>query len=416
MAANLIIQNGTLIAPEETLPSADLLIENGRISRIAPKISVGGRRDCTRVDARGLLVLPGLIDIHTHGGKGSDIMDATPESFAKIAAFQASHGVTTFIPSTITAPFDETIGLLQTVSPYVGADLGGAVIAGIHLEGPFLSREHRGAHPQEHLLTPQARHLSALKEFRDIIRTVTIAPEIEGALQAIKELASWGVLVAGGHDMATEEIIDQAIENGMRHTTHIYCVMSGLRKIGSYRNVGLTEYTLLDDRLSTEMIGDNRHIPPLLAKLVFKCKGAKGVCLVSDCIRAAGLPLDGERSAGRSRPGKEPEFIIRDGISMTPDGSRFAGSITTLDTMMRNMVHDAGIGLNDAVRMATLTPAEIQGIDRRKGSLEAGKDGDICIIDPDFNVRATIVAGRVVFQAGSAAAGQPESETGKRSR
>jgi N-acetylglucosamine-6-phosphate deacetylase len=265
-------------------------------------------------------------------------------------------------------------------------------------------------------LTPRARYLSALKEFKDIIRTVTIAPEIEGGLRAIREFASWGVLVSGGHDMATEKIIDQAIDNGMRHTTHIYCVMSALRKIGSYRNVGLTEYALVDDRLTTEMIGDNRHIPPLLAKLVFKCKGAKGVCLVSDCIRAAGLPLEGGGSVGPSRRGKEPEFIIRDGISMTPDGSRFAGSITTLDTMIRNMVHDAGIGLNDAVRMATLTPAEIQGIDRRKGSLEAGKDGDICIIDPDFNVHATIVAGRVVFQAGDAAAGQPEDKTSKRSR
>jgi N-acetylglucosamine-6-phosphate deacetylase len=277
--------------------------------------------------------------------------------------------------------------------------LGGAVIAGIHLEGPFLSREHRGAHPEKYLLTPDARYLSEIKEFRDIIRTVTIAPEIEGALRAIKEFANWGVLVSGGHDMATEKIIAQAIANGMRHTTHIFCVMSELRKIGNYRTLGLNEYTLLDDRLTTEIIGDNRHIPPLLAKLIYKCKSSKGVCLISDCIRAAGMPVEGEGYVGRSHQSNSLEFVIRDGIAMIPDGSRFAGSITTIDTMIKNMVRDAGIGLNDAVRMATLTPAEIQGIDHRKGSLEVGKDGDIVIIDPDFRVHKTILAGRVVFQS-----------------
>jgi N-acetylglucosamine-6-phosphate deacetylase len=399
MTSNILIQNGTLITPDKTLPSSDILIEKGKIVKIGPGIGNEHREDFLKIDARGMHVLPGLVDIHTHGGNGSDIMDATTEDFKTISWFQASHGITTFIPSTVSIPFEHIISFLESISPVIGTDLGGAVMAGVHIEGPFLSLEHRGAHPEQYIISPEPYHIDKLKEFKDIIKTITIAPEIGGALEAIKEFADWGVLVSGGHDMATDKIIAEAIENGMHHTTHIFCVMSGLRKIDNHRTLGLNEHTLLDDRLTTEMIADNRHIPPLLAKLIFKCKGSKKLCLISDCSRAAGMPIDSRRYAlgPRQEQKGSHEIIVGDGVAMTPDGTRFAGSIITIEKMIRNCVEDAGIDVIDAVRMASLTPAEIHGIDKQKGSLEIGKDGDVCIINSDYEVYKTITAGKVIY-------------------
>jgi N-acetylglucosamine-6-phosphate deacetylase len=397
MVSKVLIQKGTLITPDKTLPLSDILIENGKIVEIGPKIPNSDRKGFVKIDAQGLFVLPGLIDIHTHGGNGSDFMDADWEAFVNIAKFQASHGVTTLIPTTIATSFESIIELLKVFSSYIDKDTGGAQFAGIHLEGPYLSLEHRGAHQEKYLITPEKWHIEKLKEFQDIIKTITIAPEIKGALSAIKDFSRWGVLVSGGHDMAFDKIIEQAIQNGMSHTTHVFCVMSGLRKINNFRTLGLNEYSLLDDRLTTEMIADNRHIPPLLAKLIYKCKGSKKLCLISDCNRATGMPIDGKRYTLGQKANGGSEIIVADGIAMTPDGKRFAGSIITIDRMIRNMINDAGIPINDAVRMATLTPAEIHRIEHKKGCLKVGNDGDVCLVDSDFKVIKTIVAGKVVF-------------------
>ena len=351
------------------------------------------------MDAGQGYILPGLIDIHTHGGAGSDFMDATYEDTVRIARFQASHGVTGVVATTLTAPLPEITGCLEVLRRIVGRHTGGAQILGVHLEGPFLAPGNKGAHLAEFLLHPEPRHYEPLLQYRDIIKTVTVAPELPGAPEFIAALVRHQIVVSGGHDTATDQEILVAIEQGMTHTTHAFCVMSSLQRKNGRKHLGLCEMMLLDERLTTEIIADNKHTPPLLAALILKCKGPGKTCIVSDCLRAAGMPKDdtlypiGPRNAPKAQV-----VVVDDGVAMLPDRSLNAGSITTLDSMIKNLINSCGGSLVEAVRMASLTPAEIIRIDQWKGSIAAGKDADICIADRDLTVQRTLVGGDEVYR------------------
>jgi len=352
------------------------------------------------IDARGGYIMPGLIDIHTHGGAGSDVMDATEDDLYNITRFHASHGVTTMLPTTLTAPMEDILRTLEVIRKLLKKDTGGSRIIGAHMEGPYLSCENKGAHPAKYLRIPENGDYKLLFDYTDVIRTITVAPELPGADRMIKELTDHGIIVAGGHDTAIDKEIFKAIECGMTHTTHAYCVMSSIQRINGRKHLGLIEVMLLDDRLTTEIIADNIHTPPLLVKLIFKCKRAKGVCIVSDSLRAAGMPKDDKLYVIGSRNQKDPYYVVvDDGVAKLPDRSLNAGSITNLDKMLKNLVHDCGISITDAVRMATLTPAEIIRINTWTGSIEEGKIADICITDKKFKVLKTIVSGKVVYDA-----------------
>jgi N-acetylglucosamine-6-phosphate deacetylase len=215
----------------------------------------------------------------------------------------------------------------------------------------------------------------------------------------IRNLKAKGIVVSGGHDDADTSSIEQAVNAGMTHSTHIFCVMSTLHMKNNCRYCGLCEYSLVSDRITTEMIADNHHIPPLLATLIYKCKGAEKLCLISDCLRIGGMPEDGKiYSLGNSNDISAQKIMIYNGVGILADKTRYAGSIQSLDKMIANVVNYSQIPFLDAVRMASLTPAQVIGADDKIGSIEVGKQADFCIMDKDYRVVETICKGETVYQ------------------
>ena len=385
----MVIKGGRLITPTGEL-YADLRIENGIITEIGEGLS----DECT-LYAEGCTVTPGFIDIHTHGGYEADFMDSTDEAFARALKFHLDNGTTTVVPTSCTAPKESIVKFLDFARGYMKDENNErARVAGVHLEGPFLSVKNRGAQKLEQLASPDRDDYSYIIEYSDVIKTVTISPELPGADKMTRELTEAGILVSGGHDYGIYPEFMPAVEAGLAHLTHLFCAMSDLRFKDEKRNVGLREYALIDDNLTAEIIADNKHIPPMLARLIVRCKGAERVCVVSDSLRAAGQPKDG-RVYKLGSDEDAVRFVIGDGVAVVENSATYAGSITPVRLMVKNLI-DAGIPEADAVRMGTLTPAEIIGEDKTVGSLEVGKRADICILDPDFNLKTTVLCGKII--------------------
>lgn len=387
----MLIKNGRLVLASEIV-SADILIEDGKIAKIG--------KDLTDplgevIDADGKLVTPGFIDIHTHGGYEADFMDSTDEAWGAALAFHLDNGTTSVIPTSCTAPTESIVRFLDFVRSYTASvHEGRARVLGAHLEGPFLSVKNKGAQKLEQLCVPDKDDYSYMLRYSDVIKTVTISPELPGAGEMTKKLTERGIVVSGGHDDGIYPEFMPAVEAGMSHLTHLYCAMSDLRFKDGRRNVGLREYALVDDRLTAEIIADNRHIPPHLARLIVRAKGADRVCTVSDSLRAAGQPADG-RVYKLGSDEDAVRFVIGDGVAVVENSATYAGSITPVRRMVKNLI-DAGIPLTDAVKMGTLTPARIVGEDGRLGSLEEGKCADICILDDNFELDTLVLNGKKV--------------------
>lgn len=389
------IIKGNIITPYEIIRNGAVVIKNGFIDDIIRNFNAYESTDMT--DYGNSYIMPGLIDIHNHGGAGFDYMDATMEAFSAISKYLASHGVTSALATTATAPVKTNITFLRNFRKMSDSVTNGCRLIGVHLEGPYLSVRNKGAQPEEYLLKPDENGYGFILEYSDIVKHITISPELPGMYKMIRDLKNAGIIISGGHDDAVDYEIFPAIDAGMTHTTHIYCAMSSLPKRNALRYSGLCEIALTDDRLTTEMIADNHHVPPILAKLIYKCKGADKVCIVSDCLRAGGLKDDGSiYYLGQSGEEGQP-IIIYDGVAMLTDKSRFAGSVQALDKMIKNLVNDSDIPLQDAVRMASLTPASVIGINGETGSIEPRKRADICIMDNDLNVIETILDGKTIY-------------------
>ncbi len=391
---SLIIANARLL---ETIPGGglvDLFIESGRITRITPAGSSGAAGATSRHDAAGAFVAPGYVDIHTHGGMGSDIMDATAEAVATVARFHASRGTTSFLATTLTAPLPAIGRAFDVVREFMRATPAGcAEILGVHLEGPFLSPPNAGAQDKSWLRKPDAAASDFVLANADVIRRVTLAPELEGAIALVKRLKEAGIGVSAGHDMAIDDEIHAAIEAGLDAVTHIYCCSSGIsRRTGPRKHLGLTEMGMSDDRLAVEVIADRRAIPDRLFDLIWKAKGRDRICLVSDSVRVAGMP-DGEYMLGDAGTGVLIEKL-GDEVSV-PSLGLYAGSVTSLDQSVRNLVAHNGVSLADAVSMASAVPAGLLGL-RDRGRLAEGTVADINILDPAGGLLATFIRGERV--------------------
>ncbi len=383
----MVIKNGTVITPQEAIPNCDVRIEDGKIAEIGASLD-----GYPTVDAKGAYVTAGFVDIHTHGGYGADFMDADSVAFETGLRFHLDNGTTTVVPTSCTAPKQSIVRFLDFARKYCTKEHSVPTkIAGVHLEGPFLSVRNRGAQKLEELASPEKDDYSYMLEYADVIKTVTLSPELPSADKMTAELKAAGIVVSGGHDDGIYPEFLPAIEAGLTHLTHLFCAMSELRFKEGIRNVGLREYALTDDRLTAEIIADNRHIPPELARLIYRAKGSELVCVVSDSLRCAGMPKDDRIY----KLGADEDAVlvkIGDGIAITADGEKFAGSITSVREMVRNLI-GAGIPLVDAVKMGTLTPARIIGEEKNIGSIEVGKQADICILDNNFDILAIYIDG-----------------------
>ncbi|HEU5053795.1 MAG TPA: N-acetylglucosamine-6-phosphate deacetylase [Hanamia sp.] len=393
MGKKIKIINGKVITSQRILDNATVLVEDGIIREVSEK-EKGSYADEV-IDAKGNYVSPGFIDIHVHGGGGSDFMDGTVKDFLTIAETHLQHGTTAMVPTTLTAGKED---ILHTLSVYRDAytkNKMGARFLGMHIEGPYLAMSQKGAQDARYIRNPDKKEYGAIvQEAGDIIARWSAAPELEGAIDFGCYLSAHNILPSIAHTDAVYDDVVKAFENGYTLATHFYSAMSGVTRKNAFRYAGVIESVYLLDGIDVEIIADGVHLPTPLLQLVYKIKGPERIALVTDAMRAAGQETS-ESILGSKENGLK--VIVEDGVAKLPDRSSFAGSIATADRLVRTMVQQAGIALVEAVRMMTLTPARIMKIENCKGSVAVGKDADFVIFDENINVRSAMIGGEFLF-------------------
>ncbi len=382
----LALVNGRIVLPHRLVTGRVLLIEDGRIAGLADPGALPTGAD--RTDVGGRTIAPGLIDIHTHGAMGHSFNEPSLEAFQAIVEEQAQHGVTSLLATPSGAPIPELLACLEAAQEWLAGPRPGAQVLGVHLEGPYFSAAQRGAQDLKSLRTPNDGSVDSLLEYHGIMKMMSYAPELPGALELTDRLVRLGILPAAGHSAAQDHEVRAAMERGLRHAIHLWSGQASTIREGPWRKPGLLEATLVFDDLTAEMIADNRHLPPTLMQLAYRCKGPDRLCVVSDAISGAGLPAGSHFGLAGN------EYEVCDGVGMLPDRTAFAGSITFLNRMVAILIDVVGVPLVEAVRMASLTPARIVGVAGRKGSLEVGKDADLAVLEADFSAWRVMIGGR----------------------
>ena len=381
----MIFTNGRLIFPTGIRDGFEVVVKEGKIAALLEGSSARGEHEV--IDLKGNYLAPGFIDLHVHGALGRDTMEASVEAFRTICDFHASGGATSLLLTTATAPLDEIIKVLQSVCDCrstIGA------IVGVHIEGPFISRAKAGAQRAEFIQDPSPSAVRQLLEYANVLKRVTIAPELTGALEAIKVFRAHGISVSGGHSDASDEDARAAFDNGMRSVTHTFNCMSSARRRGIDRVAGLLEFALSEPEISCELIADGHHVSPTLMKMLYRAKGPRGICLVTDATAGAGLS-DGSRFALFGK-----DCIVENGVCLLADRSALAGSAARMIDLVRTMVREVNVPLYDAIAMATENPARAIGLET-KGRLMVGADADLVVLSPQIEVVRTFAAGREVW-------------------
>ncbi len=378
--------NGRLVLPDGVCKGQALIVEGSTIAGIASMGDLGS--DLPQVDVGRRLVTPGLIDIHTHGALGHTFNEPTAEAFATITAENCRRGVTSLLATTATAPIPDLVACLEFAREWMGEPRDGAQVLGVHLEGPYFHPAQAGAQDPASLRTPDDGSVDRLLAHASVIRMMSFAPELPGALALTARLAALGIVPAAGHSMARDGDVHAAMAHGLRHIIHVWSAQSTTVREGPWRKPGLLEASLAFDGLTVEMICDNKHLPPTLMQLAVKAVGTARLCAVSDATSGACLP-----EGARYRMG-DMTYEVHDGVGMMLDRSSFAGSTTLLPQMVPILVDVVGVSVPEAIAMTSLNPARAIGVDVRKGSLAPGKDADVAIFDEDFSAWRVIIGGR----------------------
>jgi N-acetylglucosamine-6-phosphate deacetylase len=387
------IINGNIITPGGMVERGTVVLSGRVIQSLgAGDLPAPGARI---LDARGMYVSPGFIDLHVHGGGGFDFMDGHESAFLAIAEIHARYGTTAMLPTTLTGSGEEILHTLATYERVLPKNNQGAQFLGMHLEGPYFAMNQRGAQDPRYLRDPDPVEYRKILEKAHLIRRWSAAPELKGAIAFAHEAREKGVLVSMAHTDAVYEEALEGFNNGYTLATHLYSGMSGVTRRNAYRYAGVVEAAFLIDGMDVEIIADGVHLPAPLLQLVYKIKGAARTALITDAMRAAGMP-EGDSVLGNIHHGLK--VIVEDGVAKLPDRSAFAGSVATADRLVRTMIREAGVTLQEAVRMMTATPAAILGLGDSKGTLAPGMDADLVIFDEDIKVHATIIKGELVYE------------------
>jgi len=376
----LVITNGRIIVDDKVLEGSNIIIKDDRILAITDEIPANAEV----IDAGYNFVSPGFIDIHVHGAGGYDVMDGTFESINSISKTIAKHGVTSFIPTTMTMDQESIKKALRAIKICKSKGTEGANVLGAHLEGPFINEEFKGAHDERYIKSPDIDLFIELVENDfSLIRRVTIAPELNKASELIRFLVGHGITVSIGHSGGNYDEIRAAIGSGVCHSTHLYNAMKGF----SHREPGVVG-AIFDSRISTEIIADGIHVHFAAIRTALAKKGYRNCALVSDSMEAACMD-DGTYSLGGR------DVFVNNGEARLSNGT-LAGSTLTLDTAVRNILKNTHYNIAEAVAMASAVPARICKADDTKGHIKPGYDADIIIFDPEVNIKTTIIGGRVI--------------------
>ncbi len=405
MPFDLVVQAGGLVLPGRVLEEGWLAVRRARIAAIGRGKPPPAFR---QVIAENRLLVPGLVDIHVHGGAGHDFMDGTLEAIVAAGRAHLRHGTTSLVITTTTAPRSRLVRVLEVAQAAVSRspDTGPPTprFLGVHLYGPFFGPEAVGCHAPDYLDTPDEEVLARYEAYADVLLGVTVAPEVDGWRLVVEWAKRLGLRVHVGHSNATFEQFAQAVAAGACHVDHLFCAMSDKTKLRRGRPYpmqgGVLEGALLFEDLTTEVIADGKHLAPELLQLAFQIKGPDRLALVTDCNRALDQP-DGPYVFGPADCGRP--FVKRDGVGQMPDGSGLASSCVPLLHCVRVFGEAVRCDLPELFRMASLTPARIVGWDHLVGSLEPGKAADFLLVTPTLELSAVYVAGRQVW---------PEAGTG----
>jgi N-acetylglucosamine-6-phosphate deacetylase len=384
VSGRLLVTGARVLTPGGEWPLGWIAVEGRRIAAMGQgQPPAGTEAGADVLAADGLVAMPGFIDLHVHGAMGVDVLDADPEGLARMARFFAGHGVTAWLPATMTASGPDTERALEAVRAVAGPVDGGATVLGAYLEGPWLNPARAGAQDPA-LIRPADRAEAARLLDPGVARVVVLAPEIEANRWLIAEAVARGVTVSAGHTDATYDQAVRAVQDGVRHLTHAF---NAMRPLG-HREPGMLGAALTLPELRCELVADNIHVHPAAMRLLFAAKGPAGVVLVSDAVRATGL------SEGAYTVGDKPAFSM-DGAIRLADGT-LAGSVLTLDRALHNLQAATGRPLAELWPAASRNAAQAIGVDDAKGSLEPGKDADLVLLDPALKVVVTVAEGAVV--------------------
>jgi N-acetylglucosamine-6-phosphate deacetylase len=380
----MIFTNARLIFPDGVRDGLEVIVEGGKITGIREQTRA---REDEVIDLNQHYLAPGFIDLHVHGALGRDTMEASTEAFRTICDFHASGGTTSLLVTTATAPLDEIVSVLGAVR-----DLASHIpaIAGVHVEGPFISKTNAGAQRAEFIQDPSPAAVRQILEHENVIKRITLAPELPGALEAIKALRDRGINVSGGHSDAWDDDARHAFDTGMRSVTHTFNCMSSARRRGVYRSAGLLEFALSEPEVSCELIADGHHVSPTLMKMLYRAKGPHGICLITDATAGAGL-LDGSEFSLFGN-----QCIVANGVCLLADRSALAGSAARMVDLVSIMVRRVNVPLHEALAMATQNPARAIGLET-KGRLMVGADADFVVLSLQLDAVRTFRCGEEIW-------------------
>ena len=389
-----VLYNARIVTETKTIPNGFLVLTDDRIAHVGEGCVTEPYLSLEKTDCQGMILAPGFIDLHCHGGGDSDFMDGTLEDILAAARAHLVHGTTTIAPTTLTCSDEELFAFFDHYEEAKSITENMPRLCGVHLEGPYFSKDQAGAQPPRYLLNPTKEHYEEVlaRSHGNIFRW-SIAPELEGAMELGDALKEKGILVSIGHSNATYDVVKESLKHGYTHMTHFYSAMSSIIRVKGVRVLGVIECGYLFDDFDIEIIADGKHLPPELLRLIVKTKDNSKISLVTDSMRGAGMP-EGISTLGSRKDGLE--VIIKDGIANMPDFSGFAGSVATTDRLVRTMVNEAGLELHEAVNMMSLHPARLLKKEAELGSIEAGKLADLVLLDETITAKAVWVGGEKV--------------------
>ena len=380
-SAKLIVRGATVVLPNRTILDGAILVEDGYISSIEESAKEFSDAEILNLD--GLTILPGFIDVHIHGAVGVDVMEATPADLHEVSVYLASQGVTGWLPTLVPGSDENYASVAAAVSQSLQQSQGARVL-GLHYEGPFVNSAQCGALHTEYFKTYSSpKDLDALPVPDSSVRMITIAPEVPGGVDLVRELKARGWVISIGHTLADLQMLDEACEAGARHMTHFMNAMAPLH----HRNPGPIAWGLSRDDVTIDLIADGIHLDPFMLRLLLKMKGVDGISLISDAIAAAGKGDGDYQIWGET-------ISVKNGRTSNAAGS-IAGSVISMLDAVR-LLHSLGVSYVDLARMASLNPARLLGVDRDCGSIEVGKRADLIALDNHANLKLTLIGGQSV--------------------
>ncbi|MDY5766900.1 MAG: N-acetylglucosamine-6-phosphate deacetylase [Alloprevotella sp.] len=377
------IINGRILTPNGWLEGGSIVVEDNKIKEVRSCSCV--EEGAEVIDAKGCVVVPGGIEMHVHGGGGRDFMEGTEEAFRVAIDAHMKYGTTSIFPTLSSSTIPMIEKAVETCDKLMKEP--NSPVLGLHLEGPYFNPKQAGAQIPEWIKAPVAEEYEPLLEKSKCLKRWDEAPELPGSIDFIKCCRKHGVLPSIGHTRATYEDVHAANEAGMTHATHFYNAMPVVYKNREFKVAGTVESIFAEENMTVEMIADGIHVPPVMLRMIYQIKGVEKTALVTDSLACA---------ATHGNAAFDPRVILEDGVCKLADRSALAGSIATMDRLIRTCVQQAGIPLEDACRMASETPAKIMGVYDRKGSLEAGKDADIIMFNDELALTYVMQMGREV--------------------